>query len=128
LHGKIIVMQYKAEGEARYTELTAPEAKAFIEKKNPLILDVRTPREYYSGHLPGAVLIPLQQLVERVSEIENYKNKEILIYCRSGNRSTVAGEILIHKGFKKIYNIRDGMLGWMKNNFELKQEKPQKLI
>jgi thioredoxin len=128
LHGKIIVMQYKAEGEAQYKELTAQEAKAFIEKNNPLILDVRTPREYYSGYLPGAVLIPLQQLTERVSEIEKYKDKEVLIYCRSGNRSTVAGEILIQKGFKKIYNIRDGMRGWIKNKFDIKQAKPQKLI
>ncbi len=46
--------------------------------------------EYYSGYLPGATLIPLQQLADRFSEIRDYKDKEILIYCRSGNRSTVA--------------------------------------
>ncbi len=122
LHGEIIVMQYKSGGEAQYKELTTEEAKTFIKKNNPLILDVRTPREYYSEHLPDAILIPLQQLAERISEIENYKDKEILIYCRSGNRSTVAGEILIKNGFKKIYNLRDGILGWMKNRFDIKRE------
>lgn len=128
LHGKIIVMQYETEGEAQYKELTAPEARDFIENNNPLILDVRTPREYYSGHLPGATLIPLQQLAQRLSQIEDYKDKEILIYCRSGNRSTVAGEILIENGFKKVYNIRDGILGWMKNRFDLKQDKASPII
>lgn len=128
LHGKIIVMQYKSEGEAQYKELTTAQAKAFIETNNPLILDVRTPREYYSGHLPDAILIPLQQLAERLSEIENYKDKEILIYCRSGNRSTVAGEILIENGFKKIYNLRDGILGWEKNRFDMKRERSGTLI
>ena len=123
LHGKIIVMQYKPEGEARYKELTTAEAKTFIEKNNPLILDVRPPREYYSGHLPGAMLIPLQQLAERIPEIESYKNKEILIYGRSGNRSTVASEILIKNGFKKIYNLRDGILGWEKKRFDIKRER-----
>jgi thioredoxin len=128
LHGKIIVMQYKAGGESKYAELTAPEAKAFIEKSNPLILDVRTPAEYYSGHIPGAVLIPLQQLADRLSEIENHKEKDILIYCRSGNRSTVAAEILNRDGFKKTHNLRDGILGWIKNGFELKQEQEQRVI
>ena len=71
-----------------------------------LILDVRTPQEYYNGHLEGAKLIPLQQLLERLSEIQDYWDREILVYCRSGNRSTVAGELLIQKGFKKIYNLR----------------------
>jgi rhodanese-related sulfurtransferase len=121
LHGKIIVMQYKAEGEAHFMELTAPQAKAMIDKNAPLVLDVRTPQEFYSGHLPGAKLIPLQQLAERLSEIEDYKDKDIVVYCRSGNRSTVAGEILIRKGFKKIYNIRSGIRGWIEEGFPVKK-------
>lgn len=125
LHGKVIVMQYKAEGEAQFTELTAAEARALIEKKDPLILDVRTPQEFYSSHLDGAKLIPLQQLVERLSEIGDYKDKDIVVYCRSGNRSTVAGEILIQNGFKKIYNIRSGIWGWIKDGFPVKKIKTE---
>lgn len=128
MHGKIIVMQYKAEGEAQYTELSAAEAKAFIEKNKPLILDVRTPTEYYSDYIPGATLIPLQQLADRYSEIESYKDKEILIYCRSGNRSTVAADILIRNGFKKVYNLRDGIIGWIGSGFETKKEQERRVI
>lgn len=118
LHGKIIVMQYKAAGEGVFKELTAAEAKTLIETSQPLILDVRTPNEYYSGHIAGATLIPLQQLNQRLSEIQQYKDKEILIYCRSGNRSTVASEILIENGFKKLHNLRTGILGWQKEGFK----------
>lgn len=128
MHGKIIVMQFQTEGEAQYKELTAVDAKAFIVKNKPLILDVRTPTEYYSGYLPGAVLIPLQQLADRLSEIKDYKDKEIIIYCRSGNRSTVAAEILIRNGFKKVYNIRDGIRGWIGNGFQTKQEQERRVI
>jgi thioredoxin len=124
LHGKIIVMQYEAAGEAQFKELTAKEANTFIAKSNPLVLDVRTPQEYYSGHLPGAKLIPLQQLMERLPEIEGYKDKDILVYCRSGNRSTVAGEILIEKGFKKVYHIRPGIRGWIENDLPVEKAKP----
>ena len=123
LHGKIIVMQYQAAGDAQFKELTAREANEVINTRKPLVLGVRTPREFYSGHLPGATLIPLQQLSERLSEIRQYRDKEIIVYCRSGNRSTVASEILIEKGFKKILNVRGGILGWMKEGFDIEQEK-----
>jgi thioredoxin len=122
LHGKIIVMQYKTSGEAVFKELTAAEAKNLIETSQPLILDVRTPNEYYSGYITGATLIPLQQLSQRLSEIRQYKDREILIYCRSGNRSTVASEILIEKGFKKLYNLSTGIKGWMKEGFKIEKE------
>lgn len=119
-YGQIIVMQYEApaETEARFTELTSKAAKQLIEESAPLILDVRTPNEFYNGHIPNSKLIPLQQLEQRISEIENYKNKDILVYCRKGNRSTVAAEILIENGFNSLYNMRDGIIGWERNGYE----------
>ena len=113
-YGQIVVMQYESKGDAKFTELTVKDAEKLIKNSKPLILDVRTPNEFYKGHLPNAKLIPLQQLEQRLSEIEDYKNKAILVYCRSGNRSTVASEILISKGFKKLHNLRKGIIGWKK--------------
>jgi thioredoxin len=113
-YGQIVVMQYESKGDAKFTELTVKEAEKLIKNSKPLILDVRTPNEFYGGHLPDAKLIPLQQLEQRLPEIEDYKNKDILVYCRSGNRSTVASEILISNGFKKLYNLRNGIVGWKK--------------
>ena len=117
--GSIIVMQYEAEGKASFREFTARQAKRLIEEKRPLILDVRTPREYYSSHLEGAKLIPLSQLEKRLSEIEDHKDSQILVYCRSGNRSTVAAEILIKNGFNKIINMRYGILDWKRNGLKV---------
>lgn len=119
--GQIVVMQYKAEGDAEFKELTAKEAKKLIEKEKPLILDVRTPNEYHQGHIKNSLLIPLHQLENRLSEIEKYKNKKILVYCRSGNRSTVASEILIQNRFKKLYNLRHGITGWVREGFEIQK-------
>jgi thioredoxin len=111
-YGRIVVMQYKASGEAGFSELSVEEAVKMIAEKKPYLLDVRTPNEYYSGHIPGARLIPVQQLEARISELADYKDKNILVYCRSGNRSTVASQILIKNGFKKLYNLRSGIRGW----------------
>lgn len=123
-HATVIVMQFESSGETVYEEVSAKEAKKHIqEKKDIVILDVRTPREYYDGHLENAKLIPLQQLSQRISEIEELKNKEILVYCRSGNRSTVASEILKESGFKQLYNMSSGIKGWIKEGYPtVKQE------
>jgi thioredoxin len=121
-YGRIIVMRYKGSAEAQFTELTVDDAIELMEKAKPLILDVRTPNEYYSGHIEGAKLIPVSQLVERVSELSAYKNSGVLVYCRSGNRSTVASQILIKNGFKKLYNLRKGVIGWEKAGRPLLKE------
>jgi thioredoxin len=119
--GRIIVMPYRGEAGSSYQELAASEAMSLIRTRDPLIIDVRTPGEYYAGHLEGARLIPLQQLQERVGEIAGEKGRDILLYCRSGNRSTVAAEILGRAGFKKLYNIRYGILEWEKEGHRVVQ-------
>ncbi|MCU0821867.1 MAG: rhodanese-like domain-containing protein [Spirochaetes bacterium] len=116
--GRVVVMQFKTDSNTVYVELSAVEAKKLIEEKKPLILDVRTPNEFYEGHINGAILIPLQQLEDRMSELSAFKNKDILVYCRSGNRSTVASQIIKKHGFKKIYNLRSGMKGWIGEGYE----------
>jgi thioredoxin len=109
---RIVVMRYTGEGESRFEELSTAKGAKLIADSDPLVLDVRTPREYYGGHLEGATLIPLQQLAGRLSEIASHKKKPILLYCRSGNRSTVAAEILARDGFTKLYHLHDGIRGW----------------
>jgi rhodanese-related sulfurtransferase len=110
--GRIVVMPYAEAAGTRYTEVSAAEARKLIAEKKPFILDVRTPREFNSGHIPGAVLIPVQQLADRVGEITQHRHNDVFIYCRSGNRSTVAAEILHKAGFKSVWNLRRGILEW----------------
>jgi rhodanese-related sulfurtransferase len=107
--GIIAVVDYR---QANYREITSKEAADLIRNITPLVLDVRTPGEYSRGHLKDSVLIPLQQLQSRWQEIAEYKNKDVLIYCATGNRSTVAAKILIDNGFKRILNLRQGIAGW----------------
>ena len=114
-YGQIVVLQYKtgSEESQKYKEIYSKKAIKLITDLSPLILDVRTPSEYYSEHIKNAKLIPLYQLQQRILELKEYKNKPILIYCRSGNRSAVASEILIEQGFNNLYNLKDGIIGWV---------------
>lgn len=117
--GQIVVLQYEGGEKARFKELSAEQAREHITKAAPLVLDVRTPNEFYDGHIEGATLIPVQQLDGRISEIESYRNKPVLVYCRSGNRSTVAAQMLIREGFTDVSNLRPGIKGWMKLGYPL---------
>lgn len=93
-----------------YTNVSAAEAKKMIEKKEVTVIDVRTEEEFASGHIPNAKLLPLQQLQDRLGELD--KNQAYLIVCRSGNRSAQASEILANEGFSHIYNMIGGMSKW----------------
>lgn len=78
-----------------------------------IVLDVRTEEEYFGplGHINGAILIPIDQLENRLSELEIYKNDTIYVVCRSGNRSNFGKDILNSNNFKAI-NVDGGMLAW----------------
>lgn len=114
VNGDIIVVDYR---QTNYREVSANEAAQLINTENPVILDVRTPGEYSRGHLKNSVLIPVQELQGRLKELAPYKDREILVYCATGNRSTVASKILIDNNFKQIANLRHGIHGWVKENF-----------
>ena len=68
------------------------------------LLDVRSPEEYARGHLPGALNIPVQELDRRVAEV-GPPDGELVVYCRSGHRSSRAAEILRQHGFSKVHNL-----------------------
>lgn len=78
----------------------------------PFLLDVREPEEHAMGHIEGAVLIPLGELQDHLSEIP--KDKTVVVYCRSGNRSSRAIHYLMGQGYTNLINLSGGMLAWSK--------------
>lgn len=77
-----------------------------------VLLDVRRPDEHAEKHIEGSILIPLHELEERIDEIVPYKDNEIVVYCRSGNRSAQACMFLNMVGFEHAINLKGGMLTW----------------
>ena len=83
------------------------------------VLDVRQDWEYAEGHVPGALLIPLDQLKTRLDELP--RDQAIHIICRSGNRSVNASSILLDGGFKDVRNVLGGTLAWIEAGYEVEQ-------
>jgi rhodanese-related sulfurtransferase len=88
---------------------------AAMQSSGALLLDVREPDEYAQGHVPGAILIPLGQLDQRLPEIARYKNQPVALICRSGNRSAKAQKLLEQAGFSAAANVEGGMIAWQRS-------------
>jgi phage shock protein E len=88
-----------------------------------ILLDVRSESEYRGelGHLGGAVLIPFENLEQRVGELMPYKTQTIIVYCRSGRRSANAAEFLAQRGFR-VRNLEGGILKWRDAGFPVINE------
>ena len=87
------------------------EAMKLLENDNYYFLDVRTLKEHNNKSIPNTECIPVQEIEQRIEEIDQYKNKKIIVYCRSGNRSEIATKILNQNGFD-AYNMLGGMNEW----------------
>lgn len=93
--------------------MTAAEAKEFMAQHSTgdfQLLDVRQPKEYESGHLPGSLFIPLRELPTRLDELD--KEKPVIAYCAVGGRSRAAAQLLAGKGFGRVYNLAGGIKAW----------------
>lgn len=108
------VLLWNSLGGGPYKVVNVEEARTLIQEDSTLvILDVRTPGEFHgeSGHIAGALLIPVQELEARIGELESVKGRPILAYCRTGNRSGTAAGILTGKGFTAM-NMAGGIVDW----------------
>ncbi len=93
-------------------DITPKELKAKIDSEEDIVLiDVREPYEHAEFNI-GGMLIPLGHLPAELDQITPQKDKEIIVYCRSGNRSGMAQQILLQEGFPKVRNLLGGMLEW----------------
>ena len=97
------VVQDDSQQNASYEQITPAKAKALMDSsQDHIILDVRTPEEFASGHIAGAILIPDYEIGEKAESILTDKEQLILVYCRSGRRSKNAASELATLGYTNI--------------------------
>ncbi len=99
--------------ESDVPEITVQQLKARLDRGDrPLILDVRKPHEVQIASIGHDLLIPIDELPERLAELEPYRDQEIVVYCRSGARSARATKLLQEAGFRDVKNLKGGILAW----------------
>ena len=92
--------------------ITAQQAKEIMDtQEGYIILDTRTQEEYDEGHIPGAILIPYDEITEKAEGILTDKDQLILVYCRSGRRSKIAAQSMVELGYTNIKEF-GGIIDW----------------
>lgn len=100
-----------------YQDLAAADAQHFLEQQagrevdRIVFLDVRSPKEYATRRVPGAKLVPLDELDKRLVEVPLAAEK-VIVYCAAGERSRVACDFLSQRGYTNLYHLREGLQGW----------------
>jgi len=101
-------------GEPAVVSVTVEEAHQMLEEEPAeiILLDVRTEKDYKEGHIPDAINIPKTELESRIGELDKYKSKKIIVYCKNGVDSRTASETLVANGFENVYNMLGGLNEW----------------
>lgn len=102
-------------------QITVQEAHQMYEK-GAFLLDVREPDEWEDYHIPGSTLIPLGELKNRVNEVP--RDQEVVVVCRSGNRSQEGRNILLEAGFEQVTSMSGGVLDWRQAGFPIESGTP----
>ena len=119
----LLIFGYSLTAAAGVQHITTPEAVALIQKNqdNPafVILDVRTPAEFARGHIAGAQLLDYKSNGFSEGLKRLHKAKTYLIYCRTGNRSRHALQLMEKMGFESIYHLSSGITDWTSRKLPL---------
>ena len=104
--------EQKNEQEATYVSITAKEAKEIMDtQENYIILDTRTQQEYDEEHIPGAIVISHDEILEKAEDMLPDKDQLIMVYCRSGRRSKLAAADLVKLGYTNVKEF-GGIIDW----------------
>ncbi len=95
-----------------YREMSMQKASEWMEKESGyLLVDVRTAEEYEEGHIPGAILLPIEEIREGKLDTLPDHDQTLLVYCRTGRRAEDAAAILVKEGYSNVYAI-GGIFDW----------------
>ena len=95
------------------------EATLLINHQDAVVLDIREDNEYRDGYILNSVHVPLGQVKDSIGRLEKYKDRPIVVSCRSGSRSGVACATLAKHGFGEVYNLKGGILAWQNASLPL---------
>jgi rhodanese-related sulfurtransferase len=116
----LLILGMTAHAWAAEKNISSRDAETLLAtKKKVYLLDVRTPQEYSQAKLAGAVLIPINEVERRLREVP--RNKIIVVYCAVGSRSKIVADYLSRQGYRDVYNMTDGIVGWYRNGYPLQR-------
>jgi len=106
----------------RFASLSPAAAVQMMNKDDVVLLDVREPSETAGGKIARAVQIPVGSVGKRITELEKFKNKTVLVYCKTGSRARLACKELGKQGFEKVFSLNGGVMAWEEAHLPLSKK------
>lgn len=94
-----------------------------INREDAVILDIRPVADFSKGHIINAINVPINGFSKQIGSLEKYKERPIIVSCRSGSQSSHACSQLRKQGFKEVFNLRGGLLAWQNSNLPMTRKK-----
>jgi rhodanese-related sulfurtransferase len=110
-----------ARAEQRFREISADALLARSGGDEMLIVDVRTPDEFASGHVPGAINVPHDQVQSRMAELTPHREQEVVLYCERGGRASKAADLLAQEGFETVFHLSGDMSQWREEGLPIER-------
>ena len=107
--GGALLMPTLQRGGSRVSLLQATQ---LLNQGKSVVLDIRSPEDFGAGHIRDARHIPLKELKSRISELDKFKSKSVIVVCSSGNQSARATSLLKSGGFGDVYSLDGGLAAW----------------
>ena len=104
------------------SEVGPVEATRMLNHDNAVMIDMREDKEYREGHIVNAIHLPASKQDNYTGKLEKYRQQPLIVYCRSGQRSTTVCRKLRKQGFEAVYNLKGGVLAWQKAELPLERE------
>lgn len=105
----------------KFSDMSPADVVSALNKGEPLLLDVRESSELSTGKIDGAKHIPMSDLAKRIKELDQHKGQEIIVYCRTGNRSASACRMLEKAEYTQLAHLAGGIAAWETANLPLKK-------
>lgn len=102
-------------------DIGALEAVQLINRRDAIVIDVRDPGEFATGHITNARNIPEAQIGDRIRELEKFKSRPVIVSCNTGNRSAIATGSLRKGGFTEVFSLRGGIAAWRQASMPLEK-------
>jgi rhodanese-related sulfurtransferase len=96
--------------------VSAQQATNMVNREDAKVIDLRDADEFRQGHVAGSINIPMSQFTERAAELDKFKDKPVILVCKTGTTATLAGRQLSARGFANVARMQGGMQGWRADN------------
>lgn len=119
--GGMLIWPLISRGARVGRDVTPLEAVQLINRRDALVVDIREATEYEAGHITGSRHIPAAQLADRLKDIDKFKNRPVIVSCRTGSRAGASVEVLRKGGFGEVLVLRGGITAWQQAGMPLEK-------